>query len=100
MSDQIEAGDLVYMVGDPLDLLCEHAQRYLGLPFKVEGIFDAPWLICPYCFRHWKNVRLAKIDEAVSIGDANFLRMSWLKKIPPAAPEETEQYGERKKVTA
>ena len=94
MSDKIEPGDLVYVVGNPHDLLCPHDEAFLGLPLKVEIIVGGINLFCPDCRCTWYGVEVA----AFTGGKPGALRMSWLKKMQPPGLEVTEPADE--KVTA
>ena len=85
MSGPIAPGDLVYVVGNPLDLLCEHVNRYLGLPLKVYRVLPSANLICPDCGRAWHGVSVAIMDEKSWLA----LRVSWLKKMEPPAVDKT-----------
>lgn len=82
----IKAGDNVYMVGNPMDLICSHVQQYLGLPIKVVEIVNGH-LQCSVCERIWHDVDIALTDRKYP----NALRVSWLKKMEPPKPEELEQ---------
>lgn len=89
----IKSGDLVIVVGNPLDILCAHVDRFLGLPLMVESVMHADVLSCGHCSRQWKNV-----DVAMFSGCPHALRVSWLKRID--AQSEPERVETNEEVTA
>jgi len=91
MKNDIHVGDLVMMVYTDNDLLCEHAKAFIGIPMIVQGLtFDS--LHCEECFCRWQSVHIARLDRRVA------LKVSWLKKIPPLATDET--ITEQERITA
>lgn len=94
MSDSaIGSGDLVYVVGNPLDLLCPHVQEHLGLPLRVGDVMFGN-LVCEQCRLTWRESRIAVFDRNYP----HALRLSWLKKFPPLV--ETESIAADEKVPA
>lgn len=93
---KIKEGDNVYVIGSALDLLCPHVINFLGMPLKVKSVRRAS-LICADCNRTWSDVDLALFDGH----KPQALRLSWLKKIEPLAPEDhDEHYDEVPRISA